>query len=85
MYASNGSSLHIVRGDIRAIRRSSSKRSRSMVDDRRSVAHSEEYIDVNVRATAILYDALGQCGVRRRLFKLLQEACLDSVITITRI
>ena len=29
MYAYNGSSLYIVRGDIRAIRRSSSKRSRS--------------------------------------------------------
>jgi len=35
-----------------------------MVDDRRSVTHPEEYIDVNIRGTALLLDALGKCGVK---------------------
>jgi len=35
-----------------------------MVDDRRSVSHPEEYIDVNILGTALLLDALGKCGVR---------------------
>lgn len=35
-----------------------------MVDDRRSVFHPGEYIDVNIRGTATLLDALGQCGVK---------------------
>ena len=35
-----------------------------MVDDRRSVTHPEEYIDVNIRGTAMLLDAIGKCGVK---------------------
>jgi UDP-glucuronate 4-epimerase len=35
-----------------------------MVDDRRSVRHPEEYIDVNIRGTAMLLDALGTSGVK---------------------
>ena len=35
-----------------------------MVDDRRSVKHPEEYIDVNIRGTAMLLDALGKSGVK---------------------
>lgn len=32
----------------------------SMVGDRQSVTHPEEYIDVNIRGTATLLDALGK-------------------------
>ena len=35
-----------------------------MIVDRRSVFHPGEYIDVNIRGTATLLDALGQCGVK---------------------
>lgn len=35
-----------------------------MVDDRRSVFHPEEYIDVNIRGTATLLDCLGRSGVK---------------------
>jgi len=35
-----------------------------MVDDRRSATHPEEYIDVNIRGTAMLLDALGKSGVK---------------------
>mmetsp|Transcript_23615 Transcript_23615/g.49459 ORF Transcript_23615/g.49459 Transcript_23615/m.49459 type:complete len:488 (+) Transcript_23615:77-1540(+) len=35
-----------------------------MVDDRRSVFHPDEYIDVNIRGTATLLDALGKSGVK---------------------
>lgn len=35
-----------------------------MVDDRRSVTHPAEYIDVNISGTAVLLDALGKCGVK---------------------
>ena len=74
MYASNGSSLYIICGDsrdkeklIETIKKynvTSCVHVAGLVDDRRSVAHPEEYIDVNVRGTATLYDALGQCGVK---------------------
>ena len=35
-----------------------------MVDDRRSVAFPEEYVDVNILGTCRLLDALGKCGVK---------------------
>mmetsp|Transcript_50577 Transcript_50577/g.152418 ORF Transcript_50577/g.152418 Transcript_50577/m.152418 type:complete len:292 (-) Transcript_50577:188-1063(-) len=35
-----------------------------MVDDRRSVFHPEDYIEVNIKGTATLLDALGQSGVK---------------------
>ena len=74
-YAAYGASVHIVHGDIRDkenIIKTIKKYNVTacihvggMVDDRRSVTHPEEYIDVNIRGTATLLDALGQCGVKR--------------------
>mmetsp|Transcript_11 Transcript_11/g.19 ORF Transcript_11/g.19 Transcript_11/m.19 type:complete len:366 (-) Transcript_11:228-1325(-) len=75
MYASYGASVHIVHGDIRDKEKLIETINKykvtacvhvgGMVDDRRSVSHPEEYIDVNIRGTATLLDALGKCGVKR--------------------
>mmetsp|Transcript_21229 Transcript_21229/g.31887 ORF Transcript_21229/g.31887 Transcript_21229/m.31887 type:complete len:367 (-) Transcript_21229:110-1210(-) len=69
-----GTSVTIVNGDIRdqnKIIQTIQKHNVTacihvggMVDDRRSVTHPEEYIDVNIRGTALLLDALGKCGVK---------------------
>lgn len=73
-FAANGASLHIVHGDIRDKDKimetiaiygiTACVHVGGMVDDRRSVFHPEEYIDVNIRGTAILLDALGKSGVK---------------------
>ena len=73
-FARNGASVDIVNGDIRdqtkiieTIREygvTGAIHVGGMVDDRRSVSHPEEYIDVNIRGTAMLLDALGKCGVK---------------------
>ena len=69
-----GASISIVRGDIRDQEKliqtikdfhvTGAIHVAGLVDDRRSVAYPEEYIDVNVRGTALLLDALGKCGVK---------------------
>lgn len=73
-FANDGASVDIVHGDIRdkdklmetiathAI--TACIHVGGMVDDRRSVFHPEEYIDVNIRGTATLLDALGKSGVK---------------------
>jgi len=73
-FSSIGSGVHIVHGDIRdqeqiinTIRKYSVTACihvGGMVDDRRSVTHPEDYIDVNIRGTALLLDALGKCNVK---------------------
>jgi len=73
-FASIGASVSIVHGDIRDQEKiiktiqefgvTGAIHVGGMVDDRRSVTHPEEYIDVNIRGTAILLDALGKCGVK---------------------
>jgi len=73
-FASSGAHLDIVHGDIRDKSKLLSTITEyaitacihvgGMVDDRRSVFHPEEYIDVNIRGTAILLDALGSSGVK---------------------
>ena len=73
-FASYGASVTIVNGDIRdqenilrTIREhgvTGAIHVGGMVDDRRSVKHPEEYIDVNIRGTAMLLDALGKSGVK---------------------
>ena len=72
--ADQGASVDIVHGDIRDKEMLMSTirdfeitaciHVGGMVDDRRSVFHPDEYIDVNIRGTATLLDALGQCGVK---------------------
>eukprot|EP00931_Biecheleriopsis_adriatica_P089168 TRINITY_DN63336_c0_g1_i1.p1 TRINITY_DN63336_c0_g1~~TRINITY_DN63336_c0_g1_i1.p1 ORF type:complete len:438 (-),score=91.68 TRINITY_DN63336_c0_g1_i1:59-1306(-) len=72
--ADKGASLKIVNGDIRDQEHVMKviKEEKitgcihvgGMVDDRRSVLHPDEYIDVNILGTALLLDALGKCGVR---------------------
>jgi len=71
---SDGASLDIVHGDIRDKEKllqtisghgiTSCIHVGGMVDDRRSVFHPDEYIDVNIRGTATLLDALGKSGVK---------------------
>jgi len=73
-FASIGASISIIHGDIRDQEKiiqtiqefdvTGAIHAAGMVDDRRSVAHPEEYIDVNIRGTAMLLDALGKCGVK---------------------
>ena len=73
-HAHLGASVTIVNGDIRDKAKllqtialhsiTSCVHVGGMVDDRRSVLHPEEYIDVNIRGTATLLDALGQSGVK---------------------
>lgn len=73
-FAADGASLAIVHGDIRDQEKiiqtiqdygvSGAIHVGGMVDDRRSVTHPAEYIDVNIRGTAMLLDALGKCGVK---------------------
>jgi len=72
-FASIGASVSIVNGDIRDQKKiiqtieehgvTGAIHVGGMVDDRRSVTHPEEYIDVNIRGTAMLLDALGKSGV----------------------
>ncbi|GFH58067.1 NAD-dependent epimerase/dehydratase family protein [Chaetoceros tenuissimus] len=74
MFSKDGASLQVIRGDIRDKEKiievisnygvTSCIHVAAMVDDRRSVFHPDEYIDVNVRGTAMLLDALGSCGVK---------------------
>jgi len=74
LYASNGASLSIVHGDIRdqeniiqTIEKygvTGAIHVGGMVDDRGSVSSPEAFIDVNIRGTALLLDALGKCGVK---------------------
>ena len=74
MFSKDGASLHVVRGDIRDKEKILETLSKygitscihvaALVDDRRSVFHPDEYIDVNVRGTATLLDALGSSGVK---------------------
>mmetsp|Transcript_2593 Transcript_2593/g.3982 ORF Transcript_2593/g.3982 Transcript_2593/m.3982 type:complete len:354 (+) Transcript_2593:44-1105(+) len=73
-FAKDGASLHIVHGDIRDKYKimetiatygvTACIHVGGMVDDRRSVFHPDEYIDVNIRGTATLLDALGNSGVK---------------------
>ena len=73
-YKDDGAHLCVVHGDIRdkenlvkTIKEHGSTAAihvGGMGDDRRSVFHPGEYIDVNIRGTATLLDALGQCGVK---------------------
>ena len=73
-FASNGAHVTIVNGDIRDQEKiiqtiekhgvTGAVHVGGMVDDRRSVRHPEEYIDVNIRGTAMLLEALGKCGVK---------------------
>ena len=73
-YEDDGAHLCVVHGDIRdkenlvkTIKEhgiTAAIHVGGMVDDRRSVFHPGEYIDVNIRGTATLLDALGQCGVK---------------------
>ena len=73
-FSADGAHVDIVNGDIRdqekiiqTIRQhgvTGAIHVGGMVDDRRSVSHPEEYIDVNIRGTAMLLDALGKCGVK---------------------
>ncbi len=73
-FESQGASVTIVNGDIRdqdKIMQTIEEHGVTgaihvggMVDDRRSVTHPEEYIDVNIRGTAMLLDALGKSGVK---------------------
>jgi len=73
-YSNIGATISIVHGDIRDKPKiiqtiqdfgvTGAIHVGGMVDDRRSVTHPEEYIDVNIRGTAILLDALGKCGVK---------------------
>lgn len=74
LFASEGAGVTIVNGDIRDQEKiiqtiknygvTGAIHVGGMVDDRRSVNHPEEYIDVNIRGTAMLLDALGKCGVK---------------------
>lgn len=73
-YAAKGASLTIVHGDIRDKEKlletikehgiTAAIHVGGLVDDRRSVKHPEEYIDVNIRGTATLLSALGESGVK---------------------
>jgi len=73
-FANDGASLDIVHGDVRDKEKllktiaeheiTACIHVGGMVDDRRSVFHPEEYIDVNIRGTATLLDALGKSGVK---------------------
>ena len=73
-FASEGAHISIVNGDIRDQDKilqtieehgvTGAIHVGGMVDDRRSVTHPEEYIDVNIRGTALLLDALGKSGVK---------------------
>ena len=73
-YAHLGASVTIINGDIRDREHlkqvieeydiTACAHAAGMVDDRRSVIHPEEYIEVNIRGTCILLDTLGQCGVK---------------------
>ena len=73
-YAAEGASLTIVNGDVRDKEKllKTIKEHRitaaihvgGLVDDRRSVKHPEEFIDVNIRGTATLLSALGESGVK---------------------
>jgi len=73
-FASNGACVTIVNGDIcdqekiiQTIKEhgvTGAVHVGGMVDDRRSVTHPKEYIDVNICGTAMLLDALGKCGVK---------------------
>mmetsp|Transcript_5768 Transcript_5768/g.8389 ORF Transcript_5768/g.8389 Transcript_5768/m.8389 type:complete len:406 (-) Transcript_5768:196-1413(-) len=70
----HGASLKIVTGDIRDQEKIMETVKEhgvtgcihvgGMVDDRRSVAFPDEYINVNILGTAKLLDALGKCGVK---------------------
>ena len=70
----SGAELHIVHGDIRDKEKlletiadhsiTGCIHVGGMVDDRRSVTHPEEYIDVNIKGTATLLAALGESGVK---------------------
>jgi UDP-glucuronate 4-epimerase len=74
MFACNGASLTIINGDIRdqdSLEKAISRHSvtscihvAGMVDDRRSVIHPMDYIEINIKGTAILLDVLGKCGVK---------------------
>ena len=73
-FADIGADLSIVHGDIRDQDKiietikdhgiTGAIHVGGMVDDRRSVTHPSEYIDINIRGTAMLLDALGKCGVK---------------------
>jgi UDP-glucuronate 4-epimerase len=73
-FATIGATISIVHGDIRDKTKiietvqkfgvTGAIHMGGMVDDRRSVIHPEEYIDINIRGTTILLDALGKCGVK---------------------
>ena len=73
-HAHLGASLVVVKGDIRdraLIMKTIARYSiascvhlGAMVDDRRSVSLPDEFIDVNIRGTATLLDALGASGVK---------------------
>ena len=73
-FSSDGAEATIVNGDIRDQEKiiqtikthgvTGAIHVGGMVDDRRSVHHPDEYIDVNIRGTALLLDALGKCGVK---------------------
>ena len=72
--ASIGASISIIDGDIRdqdkviqvvkEFKVTGVIHVGGMVDDRASVKHPEVFIDVNIRGTAMLLDALGKCGVK---------------------
>ncbi len=73
-HAHLGASLVVVKGDIRdraLIMKTIARYSitscvhlGALVDDRRSVSLPDEFIDVNIRGTATLLDALGASGVK---------------------
>ena len=73
-FASIGASLSIINGDIRdpdSLARTIKEHGitscihvAGMVDDRRSVKFPIEYIEINVKGTAILLDTLGKNGVK---------------------